>query len=233
MKCFVSWSGGKDSCLALWRAKQRGLEVVYLLTTLSKSTGRTVGHGFSGHLMRAQAHALGLEALLIQAEWDEYESRFKEALVTLRKRGIEGGVFGDIDVSEHREWVEQVCKETEISPCLPLWGESQDILLEEWASQGFEAVVVSSKTDALGLEWLGRRVACGSVDELQRTLAAKGCSLSGEAGEYHTLAVWGPCFQKRIEIEEAVPVLVREHWMLDIRRFSLVTSSPQQIRGHP
>ncbi|MCL6450754.1 MAG: glycoside hydrolase family 125 protein [Acetobacteraceae bacterium] len=111
-----------------------------------------------------------------------------------------------------------------VSPFLPLWGESQEELLEEWARQGFEGVVAAVRTDALGLDWLGRRLGRGSVEELKLALLAGGLSPGGEAGEYHTLAVRGPPFGQLIQMEEAVPVLVRE----DSRR---PTSSDMEVRN--
>lgn len=220
LRCFVSWSGGKDSCLALWRARQCGAEIAYLVTTYSGRTGRTMAHGFPVDLVRAQAEALGVELVTVETEWGEYEAKFKEAMAGLRERGVEAGVFGDIDLEEHRKWVDRVSGEAGLQALLPLWGADQRVLLREWVNAGFTALIVAVRAD-LGLEWLGKRLDRQCVTALDRTLTRRGLSPSGESGEYHTLVVDGPLFGRPLEIREATPVLRGRHWMLDIREYAL------------
>ncbi|HUV60630.1 MAG TPA: hypothetical protein VMW71_00475, partial [Thermoplasmata archaeon] len=43
--CFCSWSGGKDSCLALFRALGSGLRPTVLLTMLTETGERSRSHG--------------------------------------------------------------------------------------------------------------------------------------------------------------------------------------------
>lgn len=207
--------------MALSRARQAGADVRCLLTTYSGKTGRTVGHGFPLDLVQAQAGALGLELVAVDTEWAEYEARFKQAICCLRDKGMEAGVFGDIALAEHRQWVERVAREAGVSAWLPLWGEEESALLQEWLSAGFKGIVVAVRVDALGLGWLGRHLDSRCIEELAGALCRHGHSPCGEKGEYHTLVVDGPPFRKRLRVEEAVPVLRGEHWVLDIQRFSL------------
>lgn len=206
--------------MALWRARQAGADIGYLLTTYSARTGRTVAHGFAVDLVRAQAEALGVELITVETEWGEYEAKFREAMAGLRERGVEAGVFGDIDLEEHREWVERVSREAGLDALLPLWGADQRALLREWVSEGFTAVIVAVRAD-LGLEWLGKTLDRWSVAALDRALTRRGLSPSGESGEYHTLVVDGPLFGRPLEIDEATPVLRGRHWMLHIREYAL------------
>jgi uncharacterized protein (TIGR00290 family) len=206
--------------LALWRAKQSGADIEYLLTTYSGRTGRTVAHGFPVALVRAQAEALGIELITVPTEWEEYEAKFREAIAGLRERGVEAGVFGDINLEEHRQWVERVSREAGLGALLPLWGANQRTLLREWVSEGFAAVIVAVRAD-LGPEWLGKTLDRRCVAALDRALTRRGLSPSGEGGEYHTLVVDGPLFGRPLEIHEATPVLRRRHWMLDIREYGL------------
>lgn len=220
MRCFVSWSGGKDSCLALWRALQSGADVRCLLTTCSRETGRTMVHGLPVGLLRCQAEALGLPLALVHTDWPTYERDYRRALGDLGRQDIETGVFGDIDLIEHRRWAEKVTGETGMAAWLPLWGEDQAAILRHWVSAGFEALLVACRADALGPAWLGRRLDLRCVIRLERWLRSRGRSPSGEQGEYHTLVVDGPIFRRRLNVEEALPVLRGSHWVLDIRGFS-------------
>ena len=213
---FTSWSGGKDSCLACYRAAVSGLKVRYLANMLTEDGQRSRTHGLSANLIQVQSQAIGIPLVQRRATWNSFEAEFKKMLRAFKREGIEGGVFGDIDLNEHREWVERVCQEVDITPHLPLWGESQDEILRNFIDSGFEAIGVATKADMLGEEWLGRRVDLDFIRHLDEIREAKNITLCGEAGEYHTFVIDGPLFQKRIEIMATRKVFRDERWFLEI-----------------
>jgi len=215
---FISWSGGKDSCLAAYLATVSGLKIRYLVHMVNQDGTRSRSHGLSAQVLEAQSQAIGIPLVQRRATWDSYEAEFKSVLRTLKKEGISGGVFGDIDLDEHRQWIDRVCQEVDITPHLPLWGQSQDKVLRDFIALGFEAVVVATKADLLGEEWLGRRIDPDSLKLLDELRATKGISPCGEAGEYHTLVVDGPLFRQRLDILEARTDLRDKHWFLEILR---------------
>ena len=219
MKAFCSWSGGKDSCLACYRAMREGLEICRLLNMLSEDGSRARSHGLRAEVLMAQSEAVGIPMIQRAASWESYEGEFKRAVLALKEEGIEAGVFGDIDLIEHREWIERVCRELGVKPVLPLWGSDREEVMEELISAGFEAVVVAVRKDALGPEWLGRGIDDRFVDELR----GKGIDLCGEEGEYHTLVIDGPIFSRRLVIERAEIVDRGEVTFLDITGFKLET----------
>ena len=47
---FISWSGGKDSCLAAYLATADGLEARYLANTVTEDGRRSRSHGLSSEL---------------------------------------------------------------------------------------------------------------------------------------------------------------------------------------
>ena len=218
---FVSWSGGKDSCLACHRAVANGLKVCYLANTVTEDGQRSRSHGISAEVLKVQAQALGIPLVQCPTGWDNYETEFKRMLRALKQEGVEGGVFGDIDFNEHRQWVERVCREVGLTPHLPLWGESQERILGEFIALGFESVVVAARADLFGEEVLGRKVDLDFVKYLDKLSEKKSITPCGEAGEYHTLVIDGPLFKKRLEITEASKVLRDENWFLEIRNVAL------------
>lgn len=224
MKVAVSWSGGKDSCLAMHRAAEAGHEVACLLNLVSREHKRCCFHGIEAELMRAQAGIMGLPILVKEVPEDmgEYEEGFKAAIAETREKyGIAGMVFGDIYLDEHRGWVERVCRESGIEALEPLWGGSPADLAREFIADGFHAVVVSCKADLLGKDDIGSRFDAGFVARLP----AKGVCPCGEKGEFHTLVTGGPGFRGSIRITEAESLLKQgfwEHWSLDIRRWEVV-----------
>jgi len=153
---FASWSGGKDSCLALHRAMRAGGRPERLLTMLVEEGNRSHSHGLSLEVLRAQAAALGVPITFRATTWGDYERHFIGALKEFRAAGIEAGVFGDIDIGAHREWVERVCDEAGLAACEPLWRAERRALLEEFMDAGFVARVVMVRGGALGPDFLGR-----------------------------------------------------------------------------
>ena len=112
-------------------------------------------HGLPLAFVERQAAALGLPLVSRAASWDTYEAAFLDALAELRDLGAEVGVFGDIDLQPHRDWVERVCGLAGLDACLPLWLEPRRALLDELFATGVEATIVTVNTERLGEEFLG------------------------------------------------------------------------------
>ena len=219
-QAFISWSGGKDCCLAFNRALQDGIKGCYLLNMATEDGHRSRSHGVATEWLEMQAQAIGVPLVQRQTSWDSYESEFKKVLYDLKSRGVTSGVFGDIDIEEHREWVERVCAECGINAHLPLWGENQDSILREFIDAGFKAVVIATRADLLGEEWLGREIDADFVKDLA---GQQGITSCGETGEYHTFVTDGPLFIRKIRILEGGAVLKDEHWYFDIRKCELIS----------
>lgn len=166
-----------------------------LFTMLHENGEISRSHGISRALLERQARTLGIPIRFGSATWDGYEQAFKEEISGLKASGVEAGVFGDIDLQEHRDWVERVCGETGIVPLLPLWGGDHAGLARDFAELGFRAVVVSVKRELLGAEWLGRDLDLQAIEELEEV----GVDPSGEGGEFHTFVYDGPLFGHPVE----------------------------------
>ena len=218
---FASWSGGKDCCLACYRAVISGLDVCYLANTISEDGKRSRSHGISADVILTQAEDIGIPIVQRRTTGATYEAEFIKMLRSFKQEGIEGGVFGDIDFNAHRAWIERVCQQADITPFLPLWLESQDKLLREFIDAGFSAIVVAAKADLFGEEVLGRKIDRDFIkhlEELGKTMKITPC---GESGEYHTLVVDGPLFERRVEILETNKVLKEGRWFLKILKSEL------------
>ncbi|MCJ7489798.1 MAG: diphthine--ammonia ligase [Thermoplasmata archaeon] len=211
-ECFCSWSGGKDSCLALHRSIKAGMRPSVLLTMLTDEGRRSRGHGLTVDVLKAQAASIGMRLVTKATSWDDYERNFLEEARKLRAEGVSVGVFGDIDLAQHRDWVEDVCSRANVDAELPLWNASRDELLEELVSQGFKAIMVSVKDGTLGKRWLGRTLDRNMI----AVFKSSGIDPSGEAGEYHTCVVDGPLFSRSVRFENGDSTLRDGYWFLDL-----------------
>ncbi|HSI66227.1 MAG TPA: diphthine--ammonia ligase [Planococcus sp. (in: firmicutes)] len=200
-KTFVmSWSGGKDSALAYYRAVLAGHVPMVLFTMFEEDGSKSRSHGLPLEILEAQAERLGLPLEIGKAGWSGYEEEFIKHLKNFKERGVGMGVYGDIDLEDHRAWVQKVSKEADMEASHPLWGEPRRKLLEELLAEGFKAVITVVDTARLPAEFLGREFTLELVEELE----ALGVDACGEEGEFHTVIIDGPIFI------EAVPAVFGE-----------------------
>ena len=209
MKVFASWSGGKDCTLATYKAVSQGHEVSYLLNFISEDGERSSSHGVKSSVLDLQAKAIGIPILQVKTSWESYEENFKKAIKKLKERGIEGGVFGDIYLAEHREWIERVCSEMGIQAILPLWGSDTANLMAEFIGLGFTSILVATKLDET---FLGKTL----NEDLVNQLTELGSDPCGEGGEYHSFVNAGPLFHKKLKITEGEKEQRDDTWFMDI-----------------
>jgi diphthine-ammonia ligase len=221
MQVFVSWSGGKDCSYARYLAEKSGLEVKYLLNMVSADGLLSWSHNVPTEILETQSRAMGVPLIQHRTTQAEYETEYKRAIAELKRQGVTGGVFGDIDFEPHREWVTRVCNEAGIEPILPLWGLAQDKIIEDFVTSGHKAKVVVTKAELMGEEWLGRTVNRSFIRDLNELSQTKNITLCGEAGEYHTLVIDGPQFKKKLVIQETSKNLREGYWFLDIKKYEL------------
>jgi len=182
---------------------------------------RSWTHGQPAEVLQKQSRAIGIPLIQRQTTMEDYETKFKDVLLSLKQKGMKGGVFGAIDIEEHKQWIDGICQQTDITPYLPLWGQAQEMVLKEFIGSGFEAIIVVAKSDLFGEEWLGRKVDPDFLAYLSELKQRNEIQLCGEAGEYHTLVIDGPIFNQRIEILETNKVLKEGRWLLEISKCAL------------
>jgi len=220
-RAFVSWSGGKDSCLAMFLAVKSGIEVSYLLNMAFEDNQYSRTHHLPLEVLELQAKALRIP-LFVQTSTDSmYEENFLKAMIELKAMDIDKGIFGDIDIVQHRDWVERICKKGKIYPYLPLWGRNQVDVLKEFINTGFKAIVTIVRADVLGREWLGRIINEAFLEDIEKLNKNISVTICGEAGEYHTLVTDGPCFYSKIEIQDYEATLHNGYWFMNIKKCSL------------
>ncbi|HEX6708168.1 MAG TPA: diphthine--ammonia ligase [Albitalea sp.] len=196
MKSFFSWSGGKDSMLALHRALDAGHEIRALLAMFDETGERSRSHALPPSLMQAQADALGIPLVMRRASWATYEAVFTEQLHVFSAQGITRGVFGDIDLQPHRDWEEKVCAAAGLQAVLPLWHEPRRALADELLALGYRARVVCVDARHLDASFCGREYDARFIADLPAAVDA-----CGENGEFHTFVFDGPRFAQPVRHE--------------------------------
>jgi diphthine-ammonia ligase len=207
----VSWSGGKDGCLALMRARQR-FDVRAMLTMFDASGDRSRSHGLRPDIIAAHAQRLGLTSISEGASWDEYEPAFARGLARAAALGCTHVIFGDIFEDAHRAWTERLCADAGLTAVQPLWGEPTAALVDEFIRSGGVARLVTVREQYLDASWLGRQLTTATVADL----VALGVDPCGERGEYHTLVTDCPLFSQPLAVHAGERVFVGGCWAEDL-----------------
>jgi uncharacterized protein (TIGR00290 family) len=195
----LSWSGGKDACLALHRCRAAGADCRALITVMGGNGERSLAHGLRREVLQAQTEALGLPWIAKVKGPDGYEPALRAALAEARALGAGAAAFGDIDLEAHRDWEARVVAEAGLDHWLPLWGQDRRGLVDETLAAGYRAMIVALRPEALPVDFLGRILDPGLLD----AIAARGVDPSGEDGEFHTLVVDGPAFRRPLAVRAA------------------------------
>lgn len=208
---FCSWSGGKDSCLALYKALKQGGTPKFLLTMCIEEGERTRMHGLHVDVILAQADSLGIPSITQNSSWQNYRENYVSKIKEFSHLNLKSGVFGDIDFEVAREWEKILCQDLGLNCFLPLWQQKREDLTKEFINLGFKAYIVAVDAKKLNKIFLGRELTFDIVNEFKNI----GIDPSGEGGEYHTVVVDGPIFHRPIQLELGIQVLRSDYWFQD------------------
>ena len=191
----ISWSGGKDSCLAWIRARETGLAVTTFVT-MCDVDGASKSHALAPELIAAQVGAMGGEWRPVRTGSAEYAGTFDHELQSLRRNGHTHMVFGDIDLAAHREWLEPACVRADLVAVFPLWGQSRAALAQEVIAREIRARVVCVDT-----RWLDQTYCGVDYDRAFISRLPAGVCPCGEEGEFHTFVYDAPGFARPLAIQ--------------------------------
>lgn len=183
-RAVVSWSGGKDCCLAFHRVREQ-FDIVGLITMMTEDGQRSRSHGLRPELLQEQARLLGVPHFTEAAAWTDYDNAFCRLLLRVSALGVTHAIFGDIYPDANRVWAESMCARQGLIAVEPLWGESTESLVGEFLSTQSIALITTVRDAYLGDAYLGRPL----TPELVWTLREKGIDPCGERGEFHTVVI--------------------------------------------
>ena len=190
----ISWSAGKDSCLALLRAREAGLDVATFVTMLDPD-GSSKSHALPSSLIAAQVHALQGRWVAVVTDSSGYAEAFLAALEGLRDEGHTHMVFGDIDLQAHRDWLEPMCAKAGLVAVFPLWGMARATVAREVIARGIRARLVCVDT-----RWLTAGFCGADYNDALLARLPEGVCPCGEGGEFHTFVWDGPGFDTPLPV---------------------------------
>ncbi|WP_338453050.1 diphthine--ammonia ligase [Niallia oryzisoli] len=212
-KFIASFSGGKDSVLALYKAMKVG-EAIGLIVMLEEEGKRSRSHGLPPELIEAQAKSIGLQVYTAAASWTDYEKVFIGLLEKAKSHGAEVLVTGDLDMPAYGCWHDKVTEQVGLKLGMPLWEMNHREAVEEFINLGFVTIIVTVNL-SLGMreDDLGRTLTLEYVKELE----ARGIDPCGEGGEFHTTVIDGPIFKHPIPVRKCAIVKDGDYAFLPLK----------------
>lgn len=205
-KIILSWSGGKDSALALYEImKIEDYELVAMLTTITRDYDRISMHGVRRILLEMQAESLGhrLEEVFISKDGtdEEYSSKMREVMSKYLNLGATSVVFGDIFLEDVRRYREENLAKLGMKGIFPLWNSDTHELARKFIGLGFKSIVACVDSKFLGKRFVGRAFDERFLSELPSTVDP-----CGENGEFHSFVYDGPIFRRSVNFKKGETV---------------------------
>ena len=196
----LSWSGGKDSMLALEALRADDtVEVVGLLTSVTREYDRISIHGVRRELLEAQARALSLPLHIVWLDAACSNASYEQAFLAAVRQlcaiqpGLRRIAFGDLFLADVRAYRERLLEAVGLRTHFPLWLRDTGVLARHFIASGYRAYLTCIDTTQIDQGFAGR-----SFDlELLAGLPAS-ADPCGEKGEFHTFVFDGPEFRQPV-----------------------------------
>ena len=212
----MSWSGGKDSCLALYEVQQsHEYQVAALLTTITEDYDRVSMHGVRRELLEKQVAALGLplHQILITrgATNEEYETKLIAACTGYIDKGIDSIIFGDLFIEDIKRYRDEFLARHNLRGIYPVWRRNTTEFINKFIELGFKSIVTCVDVKVLGAEFAGRIIDKDFVLSLPSLVDP-----CGENGEFHTFVFDGPNFKQLVPFSKGEIVQRDGFWFCDL-----------------
>ena len=208
----MSWSGGKDSAVALHELlRAADYEVIGLMTTVSEEYRRISHHGVCEALLDEQAAAIGIpleKVYLPSGEScgctnDVYEAIMEKVMIAYRTKRVEAVAFGDLFLQDLRDWREANLAKAGMYGIFPIWKRDTAEFARDVIASGYKAYL-SCVEEKVGPGFSGR-----SYDEKLLSELPAEIDPCGECGEFHSFVFDGPIFARPLDVSVG-DVVVRD-----------------------
>lgn len=200
-KATMSWSGGKDSTLALHYAlSEKKYQVEFLFVTVNKANQRVSMHGVRKELITRQGMSIGIHTRKLylpeNISMEMYNQMMKAEMQLMQQRKINTVIFGDIFLEDLKKYREEQLQSINMKACFPLWKKNTLELYKEFVSLGYKAKIISVNLKKLSKDFLGKDLTMELLNDFPKDV-----DVCGENGEYHTFVYEGNIFQHPVKFE--------------------------------
>jgi len=210
-------TSGKDSALALYRTMRKGYKIAYLVTMIPRRQDSWMFHYPNIRLTDFFAEAVGIP--LVKAETAGIkEAEVEDLKKLLATLNVEAVVSGAISSEYQKKRIDRICSELGLKSIAPLWHEDPRKLLDELVKLKIETIIVGVYAYGFTSNWLGRKIDQTTIKDLVELNKKYQVSLVGEGGEYETLVLDAPFFNKKIRLIETEKILENQSAYLLVKK---------------
>jgi diphthine-ammonia ligase len=202
MKTAVLFSGGKDSCLALFKASEN-YKVDYLLSIIPETSDSWMFHTPDLKLLNRQAEELG-KKLIIEKTKGEKEKELADLERLIKKSGVEKLIVGGIASNYQLERIKKICDKFRIELIAPLLGYSTERLWKELFEAGFKVILTKIATEGIDKSFLGKVIDARMLTELEKRSKEYGFRMDFEGGDAESAVLFMPGMKKEIKLKTKI-----------------------------
>jgi len=200
-------SSGKDSIYAMYVMMKQNYEIGCMISIKSANKDSFMFHTPGIEMVKMQSESIGIPLIEQETKGEkekELEDLKKVLEIAKKKYKIDGVITGALFSNYQRERIENIADSLGLKIFSPLWHINQETLLREIIGNGFKFIITKIAADGLDRSWLGKDISLSDVDNLVKLNEKVGFNIAGEGGEYESLMIDGPIFNKKIKIIDSL-----------------------------
>ena len=204
MRLGVLFSGGKDSVYATYLEKQKGNNIVCLISIFSKNDASYMFHTPNIKRVKNQAKVMNIPLLIgrTNGEKEEELKDLEKVIAKAKKKySLDGIITGALHSEYQRSRIDKICKELNLKCINPLWHKDEIDYLNELIKNNFEIMIIGIFAYPLDESWLGRKVDENFIEEVKKLKNKYKIHPAGEGGEFETFVINCPLFSKKLRIK--------------------------------
>lgn len=202
MKLATLFTGGKDSTYAMYLAQKQGHEITCLITIQSENPDSYMFHTPAIEVTELQAESMNMPHILGSTEGEKEKELvdLKELIIAAKSKfEFEGVITGALFSEYQSSRIQTICDSLNLKCINPLWHKKQEDEMQELLDKKFDIIFTSIAAEGLDKSWLNRII---TQDDLETLKGKVMVNVAGEGGEFESLVVDCPLFEKKIVIEE-------------------------------
>ena len=206
MKLAAFFSGGKDSCYAIYKAKKLGHTVEALITVIPYSDESNLLHYDNITKTKVQSESMNISHIIDKAvstkTIDEISLLHKLISEAKNNFQIDGIVHGGILSEFQKSKFESICDDLKLKLISPLWHENASVYMKNLLDDNFEFIICSVTTNGLDDRWRGKKITYADLEILEKLSKKFQFNLNFEGGEAETFVLNCPIFNNPLKIIE-------------------------------
>ena len=207
MKLAAFFSGGKDSCYAIYKAKKLGHTIEALITIIPYSDESNLLHYDNITKTKVQSESMNISHIIDKSvstnTTDEISLLHKLISEAKNNFQIDGIVHGGILSEFQKSKFESICDELKLKLISPLWHENASVYMKNLLDDNFEFIICSVTTNGLDDRWLGKKITYADLEILEKLSKKFQFNLNFEGGEAETFVLNCPIFNNPLKIIES------------------------------